>query len=160
MTDVLIHKFGLENVQTDLPIHESEVDVIVNGNPISIKTITGKQIGAFKLIWTVDRRQAIRFGNEYLPTCDILLAHINWGGDGGLHFFPEELQTQVLRQLGRDEYLTLPKPGTNPRGVEMSKKAVRVLSGHLQSLTIPVQWDKREIRFDPYEHWLELWEQD
>jgi len=89
-----------------------------------------------------------------------LLAHINWGGDGGLHFFSKELQTQVLRQLGRDEYLTLPKPGTNPRGVEMSKKAARALSSHLQSLTIPVQWDKREIGFDPYEHWLELWEQD
>jgi len=47
---LLIHKFGLKNVQTDLPIHEPEVDVIVNGNPISIKAITGKQIGAFKLI--------------------------------------------------------------------------------------------------------------
>ena len=157
---LLIHKFGLVNVQTDLPIHEPEIDVIVHGNPISIKTITGRRVGAFKLIWTVDREQVIEFGNEYVPTCDILLAHVNWGGVGGLHLFSRKIQMQVFRQLGRNAFLKLPKPGTNPRGVEISNKAIRLLVEHPQSLTIPVQWDKQEIRFYPYERWLELWEQD
>lgn len=39
---LLIHNFGAKNVQTDLPIHEPEVDVVVKGGAISIKTITGK----------------------------------------------------------------------------------------------------------------------
>lgn len=146
---LLIHKFGLEAVQTDLPIHEPEVDVIVHGKPISKKTITGMQVSGVKLIWTVDRDQAIRFGDEYFPTCDMFLTHINWGGNGGLYLFSQELQTQLLQQLGRDEYMKLPKPGTNPRGVEISTNAVRILSRHPQRLFIPVKWDKREILFDP-----------
>lgn len=154
---LLIHRFGEKYVKTDLPIHEPEVDVIVDEMPISIKTITGKRIGGVKLIWTVDREQAIRFGNEYIPTCDMLLVHINWDGEGGLYLFSKDLQSQVLNQMGPSVYLTLPKPGTNPRGVEMSKGAIRLLSTHPQSLVIPVHWEKKEISFDPFERWLELW---
>ena len=51
---LLIHKFGKENVETNIPITESEVDVKVLDNPISIKTMTGKRLGNVKLIWTVD----------------------------------------------------------------------------------------------------------
>lgn len=157
---LLIHKFGLENIQTDLPIHESEVDVIVHGEPLSIKTITGKRLGAIKLIWTVDRQQALLFGKEYIPTCVILLAHINWGGVGGLHLISIDLQVTLMNRIGREEYLTLPKPGTNPRGVEMSTMAIRSLTEDPQCLTIPVKWNKTEKQFDPYKRWLELWEQD
>ncbi len=157
---LLIHKFGLENIQTDLPIHESEIDVIVCGAPLSIKTITGKRLSAIKLIWTVDRQQALLFGKEYFPTCDILLAHINWGGVGGLHLILKDLQVNLLNKIGREAYLTLPKPGTNPRGVEMSTMAVRSLTQDPKCLTIPVKWNKREKHFDPYKRWLELWEQD
>jgi hypothetical protein len=56
--------------------------------------------------------------------------------------------------------MKLPKPGTNPRGVEISTIAVRTLAKHPQSSFIPVQWYKKEILFDPYKRWLELWEQD
>lgn len=157
---LLIHKFGLKNIQTDLPIHESEIDVIVHGKPLSIKTITGKRLGAIKLIWTVDRHQALLFGKECFPKCGILLAHINWGGVGGLHLISKDLQVNLMNRIGREEYLTLPKPGTNPRGVEMSTMAVRSLTQDPQCLTIPVKWNKREKQFDPYKRWLELWEQD
>jgi hypothetical protein len=132
----------------------------VYGQPVSIKTITGSRIGGVKLIWTVDRDQAIRFSEEYVPTCDMLLAHINWGSDGALYLFSRELQSQLLDRLGREAYMKLPKPGTNPRGVEISTNAIRILASHPQSLSIPLQWEKKEILFDPYQRWLELWEQD
>jgi len=64
---LLIYKFGLENVETNISITEPEVDVKVFGNPISIKTLTGKKLGTVKLIWTVDAEQALRFSREYNP---------------------------------------------------------------------------------------------
>ena len=41
ITALLIYKFGKENVETEIPITESEIDVNLFGVPISIKTITG-----------------------------------------------------------------------------------------------------------------------
>ena len=38
---LLIYKFGEENTKTDISITESEVDVALFNNPISIKTISG-----------------------------------------------------------------------------------------------------------------------
>ena len=45
---LLIYKFGEENVETEIPITEPEVDARVFGEPISIKTITGKSFGGVK----------------------------------------------------------------------------------------------------------------
>lgn len=47
---LLIYKFGEENVDTELPITESEVDVKLFNEPISIKTVTGKKLTGIKLI--------------------------------------------------------------------------------------------------------------
>jgi len=40
---LLIYKFGEDHVKTEIPITEAEIDVEVYGNPLSIKTITGKK---------------------------------------------------------------------------------------------------------------------
>ncbi|RMG19986.1 MAG: type II restriction endonuclease subunit R [Methanobacteriota archaeon] len=157
---LLIYQFGRENVNTALPIHEPETDVIVRGTPISIKSITGRRVGGVKLIWTVDREQALNFSRSYEPKCDMLLAHINWGGDGGLYYFPQSLQMELMTKLGRERYIRLPKPGTNPRGVEMSSLAARSLADDPRSFKIPVKWVKKQIEFDPYQRWLKYWEQE
>ena len=157
---LLIYVYGSQNVNTELPIHEPEIDVVVHKTPISIKSMTGSRIGGVKLIWTVDREQATSFASRYEPHCDMLLAHINWGGEGGLHYFPRSLQTELLVKLGREEYIKLPKPGTNPRGVEMSAQAMRLMVDHPGSTKIPVKWERKSVEFDPYQRWLSLWEQD
>ncbi|PIS39139.1 MAG: type II restriction endonuclease subunit R, partial [Candidatus Nealsonbacteria bacterium CG08_land_8_20_14_0_20_38_20] len=41
ITALLIYKFGKENVETEIPITEPEIDANLFGVPISIKTITG-----------------------------------------------------------------------------------------------------------------------
>jgi len=74
---LLIYKFGEENVETDIPITEPEVDVRLFGEPISIKTITSRGFGGVKLIWTVDPQKAKEFREGYRPCCDILLVQIN-----------------------------------------------------------------------------------
>jgi hypothetical protein len=157
---LLIHKFGKENVDTEIPITMPEVDVIVFKNPISIKTTSGSNLGSVKLIWTVDAEKAREFGKLYTPTCDMLLSQINWGNVGYLFFFPKSIQIEVLERIGREIYIKLPKVGTNPRGVEISTDALRILANHPKSLKIAVEWKKKEIVYRPYERWLDLWKKD
>lgn len=157
---LLIYKYGHDKVNTDLPITESEVDVMVMGNPISIKTMTGSRVSGVKLIWTVDRENALKFGEDYIPKCDMLLVHINWNGEGGLYLFPKELQIEMLYKMGRCNYIKLPKPGTNPRGVEITTEAIRNLASHPQSMKIPIKWERKQIEFAPYKRWLDLWKQE
>jgi hypothetical protein len=156
----LIYQFGSGNVETDLPITKSEMDVIVFGRPLSIKTVTRRRLGGVKLIWTVDAEQAHRFYEGYFPSCDMLLTQINWGGPGGLYLFTRELQIETLQTLGREAYIILPRQGTNPRGVEISSTALNILASHPNSFRIPVQWVRKNIAFDPYKRWVDLWEQD
>jgi hypothetical protein len=73
---LLIYKFGEQNVRTDIPITEQEVDVIVNNHPISIKTIAAKTIGSgVKAIWTVDAQKAREFVANYKAKCDRAFLH-------------------------------------------------------------------------------------
>lgn len=157
---LLIYKFGEANVETAIPITEPEVDVTVFGHHISIKTITGRKLNGVKLIWTVDAEQAFRFSQEYHPRCDILLAQLNWNDWGRLLFFPRSAQIETLQRIGRQSYIKLPKTGTNPRGVEVSARALDLLSHHPNSMTIPVMWFRKQIDYNPYERWLEHWKKD
>jgi hypothetical protein len=157
---LLIYKFGKENVETNIPITEPEVDVKVFGNSISIKTMTGKKLGRVKLIWTVDAGQALRFSQEYIPCYDTILVHINWGSTGWMYYFPCESLLETFLQIGREKYIKLPKAGTNPRGVEITGEALNILASHPQSFKIPVQWIKKTMDYNPYGRWLELWERD
>jgi len=114
---LLIYKFGEENVDTNLPITNPEADVRLFNLPISIKTISGNKLSGIKLIWTVDPQKAKEFQRHYHPSCDIILVQINWGNKGGLFHIPLDNQIAIFKELGRENYIKLPKPGTNPRCV-------------------------------------------
>ena len=45
-------------MESNLPITEPEVDVRLFGEPLSIKTISGRKPSGVKLIWTVDAEKA------------------------------------------------------------------------------------------------------
>lgn len=83
---LLIYKFGRNNIETDLPITQHEVDVLVHKDPLSIKTLTtgSPRLGPVKAIWTVDAEKAQRFVHEFAPRCDYLVVHIVWDDRGGL----------------------------------------------------------------------------
>jgi len=157
---LLLYKFGEQNVETDLPIHEPEADVIVFGKALSIKTMTGTTFKSVKLIWTVDAEQAIEFSHRYVPSCDMLLVQVNWDNTGGVFLFSQEGQIETLEKMGRAEYIKLPKPGTNPRGVELSAKALDILSKHPQTLKFPVQWHRTKVKYNPYRRWLDFWQEE
>jgi hypothetical protein len=153
---LLIYKFGEENVKTDTPITESEIDAILFDNPVSIKTISGDLSGV-KLIWTVDPQKALEFSKNYTPKTDILLVNINWGAISAFYYFPKEGQMRVFKKLGTKKYLKLPKKGTNPRGVEITKEAVELLVTDKDTMLIDINWERREVRYNIYGRWVELW---
>jgi len=157
---LLIHKFGEKNVETEIPITESEVDVKVFGKPISIKTITGKNLGGIKLIWTVDAEKALEFRKNYTPRYDMILVQIYWDNGGGFFYIPLNVQLEVLKKIGIKNYIKLPKAGTNPRGVEMTANALRTLANHKKTYKIDIEWKKRQINFNAFKRWVELWEQN
>ena len=157
---LLIYKFGESNVKTDIPIIEPEVDVELFGHPISIKTITGTGFSGVKLIWTVDSQKAREFLENYSPCCDILLVQIVWKSKGGFYYIPLETQERLFEKIGRERYIKLPKPGTNPRGVEISKEALSSLVLDKESKVIEIDWQKSEIDYHPYKRWVDYWKED
>lgn len=152
-----MHKFGVENVKTDIPITETEIDVIVHDHPLSIKTISGARIGGVKAIWTVDAQKAREFVAQYKPKYDMLLVQVNWGGTGVFAYIPLKVQEEIFSSFGRDKYFSLPKQGTNPRGVEFSKEAMMRLSLHPDIKRIIVPWIRPIEKFNQYQRWLDYW---
>ena len=155
---LLIYKFGEENIKTDIAITQSEIDVIVFDEPISIKTVTNNNVIGVKLIWTVDAQKALEFINNYSPECDILFAHINWNNQGAIYLLSKESQKEVLKAYGKEFYFKLPKPGTNPRGVEISNEAIRKLVEHNSTKKIDIDWKRDEaIKYNSYDRWVDEW---
>lgn len=157
---LLIYKFGEKNVKTDIAITESEVDVIVFDEPISIKTVTNRNIVGVKLIWTVDAQKAFAFINNYSPECDILFVHINWAGKGGMYLLSKEGQKEILKKHGKAFYFKLPKAGTNPRGVEITNEAINKLVEHSTTKKIEIDWSRDEtLEYNSYARWVDLWKE-
>lgn len=152
---LLIYKFGEENVETDIPMTEPEVDVKLFGRPVSIKTITG--LGGVKAVWTVDRQKALEFMQNYSPKADILLTMIKWDDMGKFLYIPISVQHDVLNSLGRENYFKLPKVGTNPRGVEFSKEALLKIITHKNTKSVDVFWNRPKVDYDIYKRWIDLW---
>jgi hypothetical protein len=160
ITALLIYKFGEQNVESDIPITEAEMDVKIFGNPISIKTISGKNPSGIKLIWTVDAQKAKEFSEKYTPNCDMLFVQINWDNSGGFYFISKEIQIETLKAMGRENYIKLPKQGTNPRGVEMAWNAMQQLLANSETYSIAINWRKEKINFRPFDRWVKLWQID
>ena len=157
---LLIYKFGKVNVDTEIPITEPEVDAKLFGETLSIKTFTGKSFSGVKLIWTVDAQKAKEFRENYYPHCDLMLVQINWHNIGGFFYIPLEIQKVFFNKLGRKRYIKLPKQGTNPRGVEITKEALKSLVEDSKSKSIEINWKRTEIDFNPYRRWIDLWRED
>jgi len=157
---LLIYKFGIDNVDTHIPITEKEVDVKLFNKPISIKTITGKYLSGIKMIWTVDAFSAKEFLSNYKPLCDIILVQINWNDLGYFYYIPLDAQARSFNLLGKEVYIKLPKEGTNPRGVELSKNAIISLVNDKSKHKIEIYWKKSPIKYNAYQRWIELWEED
>ena len=107
LVSLLIHKFGRENVETELPITLHDADVFLDGVPVSIKTLTtsGPRIGPVKAIWTVDATKAAEFAESFVPTSDYLIAQLVWRGEGAFTMSPSKAKRRYLPNV--DEKIIL-----------------------------------------------------
>ena len=157
---LLIYRFGGDSVETEIAITEPEVDVKLFGQPVSVKTLTGKGFSGVKLIWTVDAQKAREFRENYYPHCDMLLVQINWNELGGFYYIPLENQRKLFDKIGKQNYIKLPKAGTNPRGVEITKEALEALVKDKESKPIEIYWQKTKVDYNPYKRWVDCWRED
>ena len=155
---LLMYKYGEENVGSELPITESEADVSLFSEKISIKTITANLSGV-KLAWTVDKQKAREFFDKYYPDIDMLLTQIIWGSTGGFIYIPKIVQQDVYKKLGKNKYFKLPKAKTNPRGVELTKRALELMVNDKRSNKIDILWTRGELSYNAYDRWIELWKE-
>lgn len=156
---LLIYKFGEENVETDR-ITEREIDARVFGQAVSIKTKKGKYLSGVKISWTVDAQQARQFRERYYPQCDILFIQVNWDNIGGFYHIPLNVQERIFDELGRENYIKLPRPGTNPRGIEFTTEAMKRLVNASETKCITIDWQETTMDFSPYKKWVDLWRED
>ena len=143
------------------PSTSHELDVIVKGHPISIKTRSGKVLSGVKLIWTVDQEKVINFINVFLPKSHLIYVNIIWDSVGGFFFIPLKVQKEVLQDLGKEKFMKVPSQGTNPRGVEISSHAMHAMQQHSDTLCLSINW-KRDpsllVERALYRRWIDLWD--
>lgn len=60
--------------------------------------------------------------------------------------------------MGREKYFKLPKPETNPRGVEITKEALSTLIKEKGTDVIEIHWHWTRIEYDPFKRWVGLLE--
>lgn len=71
-----------------------------------------------------------------------------------------EAQKDVFDRIGRERYIKLPKPGTNPRGVEITREALKTLIKHGLTKVIKINWVKTRVDYNPYRRWVDYWRED
>ena len=154
-----MYAYGSNSVEFP-PTTSPELDVIVCGQNLSIKTKSGKGCSGVKLLWASDWIRMNRFVEDFKPNSDLLYVNIVWNSNGGVFLIPKKAQRDVLDSLG-SKFFKLPKRGTNPHGVEFSKDAMRCMQEHQSVLSISVRWKRDESLLGErasYERWIELWD--
>ena len=156
---LLMKYLGERNISHDIPIDRHETDVMINNQPISIKTITSRRPKGVKILWTSDADKVTSFINKYEATCDLIYVHINWGRIGGIHFIPKQVQNQLLNNIGKEKYFKIPKLGTSSKGVEISNSSITSLINHKNTSTIEITWNKPIVKetYCPFARWKKMW---
>ena len=155
----LVSEFGKENVQFPNKENDRNYYIVLCGERLSIKTITG-DLG-LKILWTADTEMAKReIETDYKPTQDILLINIFWNENrDSIFYIPLSVQQSVLSRIGRDEYLSSAS-GTNNRGIEIKRKAVNELKSHSDTLRISVEWFTENVVLpNPWDEWVKYWDE-
>jgi len=66
----------------------------------------------------------------------------------------------LFDKIGRQSYIKHPKPGTKPRGVEITMEAISSLVKNRESKRIEINWQRTKIEFNTYKRWVDLWRED
>lgn len=157
---LFMYVFGSDKIEFP-PTTSPELDVLVNGRSVSIKTKSSGGLSGVKMVWTVDWDAIDAFLASYHPSSNLLYINILWGKTGRFSLIPLEVQKQVFQDIGIGRYAKPPKRGTNPRGVEFSAEAMGLLLGDPDTRNLSIEW-KRDpsllVERALYGRWIELWD--
>ena len=137
---------------------EADVDCYVNDVSLSIKTITGKNLGGIRIKWTSDQEKAREFIDSFSPECDLLIVRIVWEAEGRISYIPVEAQQKAFGNLGI-KYLDY-RQGTNTRGINLSREALTILEDDKDSVVLPVEWFKSIQPQSRYDRWVSYWQDE
>jgi len=153
----LLKKFGEENTDFDVPTNEKVIDGYLFNTPISIKTFIGKTYSAqVKVFWMVTGQISLDYIKTYSPTCDLIIGHVKWGGDGALYYVPKEVQNEIFNDIKIEKYLKVPNFSSNERGISLSKEAYNLMIKHKLSYNIPIHWEKQNLEINPIDRWTKM----
>ena len=112
------------------------------------------------MVWTVDNDSVDdEIHTKYIPNCDMLLTRIWWDEDKeSVFYIPLEVQKYVFLNIGRFKYLSSSR-NTNNRGIEASSEAIKLLSGHKETISLRVNWVKQGFEYTPYSRWETFWKE-
>lgn len=159
---LFMYVYGIGSVKFPARV-SPEMDIKVNGHPVSIKTKTGSGTTGVKLVWTSDREQINKFCSSYIPASELLYVNIIWDSTGLFYLVPLSTQIEIYNELTPEGYMKLPREGTNSRGVEISYKAMKKILSHPATRSIKILWNKDTSLlggkdWTPYSRWLKSWE--
>ncbi len=157
---LFMYVYGQDSIEFP-PSTSAELDILVDGSPLSIKTKSNTGFSGVKLVWTVDWEKVNQFVKFLKPQSDLLYINIIWNNDGKLFIMPKSVQQKAITDLGRGRFFKLPKRNTNPRGVELSSEAMQYLQEDKQTKSINIFW-KRDpsvlVERALYNRWVDLWD--
>ena len=160
---LFMYIYGKDSVEFP-PVTSHEMDAILLGKSISIKTQTKQRSGQYdgvKISWTTDWDKLHEFLLKYRPQSDMVYINIVWNGEGAFHIISKQSQQQLLDDKGIEWYCKMPKRGTNFRGVALSKEALGTLVEHSNTHKIPIEWKRDSSLLAEralYFRWVDLWD--
>ena len=130
-------------------------DVLVFGEPLEIKTVTGK--GAVKAKWTADNASAQKDISDFKFTADLLLVRIWWGqGRDSIFYIPQEILKNLATKSTTVNFLKS-AAGTNNRGINIAPWFLEAAEQHHDTTRISIYWERRDIWIDPMARWMGYW---
>ena len=152
----LLSQLGEANVQLPAP-GASMVDATVAGQPLEIKTVTGRGLVTAK--WTSDNESVDQVLEEFSFISDMLLVRIWWDSfQDSVYYIPFEVLNETAASFS--DFLQSQR-GTNNRGVKIKDAFMRQIEGHESTVRVPIFWQRSEqaiqspiVRYIRY--WTEL----
>ena len=152
----LFNQLGEANVQLPAP-GASMVDATVSGQPLEIKTVTGRGLVTAK--WTSDNESVDQVLEEFAFTSDLLLVRIWWDSfQDSVFYIPAEVLNEVAASF--PNFLRSQR-GTNNRGVKIESSFMKLVEGHASTVKVPINWQRSDqplqspiVRYIRY--WTEL----
>ena len=96
---LFMYVYGSDKVEFP-PTTSPELDVLVNGHPVSIKTKSTSGLGGVELVWTVDWDAIDTFLASYQPSRPACFTSTSFGGRRGTsRSFLERFKSKSSRKL-------------------------------------------------------------